>query len=84
MQVQRHCGDVGHYRHRPVEEEEPSGGVGALLAHELTRVGHEGTRGWATNGHFTEGSYHEEGENAADGVADCQSGAALGKASAGP
>ena len=42
MQVQRHCGDVSHHRDRPVKEEEPSGGVGALLTHEFTRVGHEG------------------------------------------
>ena len=73
VEVEGHGRDVGHDGDRPVQEEEPAGDVGALLAEELTGVGDECSGGGSADGELAQSTHHEEGEDSADGIGEHQS-----------
>ena len=84
VHVQGDGRDVGHDGDGPVQEEEPAGDEGSLLAQELSRVGDESSRGGAANRQLSEGSDHQECKDAAHRVGEGQGGTALREAAARP
>ena len=73
VEIVGHGRDVRHDGDRPVQEEEPAGDVGALLAEELTGVGDECSGGGSADGELAQSAHHEEGEDSADGIGEHQS-----------
>ena len=84
VEVKGHRRDVGHDGHRPVQEEEPTSDVGALLPEELAGVGDECAGGRSADGELAQRANHEKCEDAADGVGEHQTGSAFLQPAAGP
>ena len=83
VEVEGHCGDVGHDGHRPVQEEEPSSDIGTLLPEELTGVGDECSGGGSADGELAQCPHHEKREDPADGIGEHQAGSTFFEAAAG-
>ncbi len=83
VRVERDRGDVGDAGGRPVQEVHPAGDIGALLAEELARVGHEGAGGGPVQDQLAQGPDDEEREDTADQVGQGERRARVVQASAG-
>ena len=79
MEIHGHGGDIGHDGDRPVEEEQPAGHVGALLAEEFAGIGNERAGRRTTDRQLAQSAHHQERENAAHRVCDRKTCATLRK-----